>query len=66
MGVAVEDVVLGQMRLPELGGFIVTADADDVIALKDCRIEQLRVNLEHIDQQVPGPIDSLVLEIITK
>ena len=66
MGIAVEDMVLRQMSLPEFCSLIVTAHTDSLIALKNGCIEVLGVQFIDIDQQIPCPIDGLVLEIVTK
>ena len=66
MGITVEDVVGGQVCLPEFCSLIVAAHADTVITLKDGGIQILGIQLIDIDQQIPCPINRLMLEIVTK
>ena len=66
VGIAIEDVILRQMGLPELGSLVITAHSDGVVALKDCSIQVLGIQFIHIDQQIPSPVDRLVLEIVAK
>ena len=66
MGVTVDDVVLGQVSLPVACGFVVATQADALIALEDGSIQQFGVNLQHIDKQVPRPVNGLTLEIVTE
>ena len=66
MGIAIDDVILRQVSFPELGSLIITADANAVVTLKHRSIQVLWIELIYINEQVPSPVDSLVLEVITK
>ena len=66
VGIAVEDVILRQMGLPELGSLVIAAHSDGIVALKDSGVQVLGVQFVHIDQQIPSPVDRLVLEVVAK
>ena len=64
--VAIQDVILRQMGLPETRSLVITRQAIILVTLKHRRIQASGVKFIHVDQQVPCPIDRLVLEVVTK
>ncbi len=64
--VAVDDVVGRQVLGPVAGGLVVAGNALGGAPLKHGHIDVAGVELEHIDQILPGIVDGALLEIVAK
>ena len=64
--VAVDDMGLRQMFLPDSGSLVVAADVVGRRALEHGCIKAVGVEAETVDEIFPGPIDSLLLEIVAE
>ena len=64
--VAVQDMVLRQMFLPDTGCFVISAKTLFCRALEHRGIQVLRVQFQYIHQVFPGPVDGFLLEVIAK
>ena len=64
--VAVDDVGSGQMLLPVTGGFVVTLEALGGRTFEYGGVETGGVEVKHVDEIFPGPVDGFFLEIVAE
>ena len=66
MLVAVDDVVGRYVLQPVAGSLVVAFQALGGVALEDGDIQVLGVQLQHVDQILPGHVDGALLEVVAK
>ena len=64
--VAQQDVVLRQVAQPRAAGVLVQGGAVGFVALEDGGVEDGSIDLVHLGQQLPCPINGLVFEIVAE
>ena len=64
--VAVEDMVLRQMSLPDGGSFVVAGQTFVSRAFEDSGVEVFRVEFQYVHQVFPCPVDGLLLEVVAE
>ena len=66
VAVTVDDMVSREVFLPVACCLIVALQTFGSVTLEHCGIEVLGIELEHIDEIFPRPVDSLFLEVVAK
>ena len=64
--VAIDDMILWQELFPDRSRLFITRETFLRRTFKDCCVEVLRVNLEHVNDILPSPRDCFLLEVIAK
>ena len=64
--VAEDDVIFGEVLQPGVFGFLVHGSAILLGTLENSGIEDAFIDLVHLGEELPGPVDRLFLEVIAK